>query len=164
MDHLETAVQIAKRLSAQRDINAKLSEELASALERAKIDLTRCRELLASTEAQVASLIRERDAAREANSEWRARAEKAETLVSEYRRSFDGHVYVRNEEYGVLCESRRERDALRAELDAANRTLDNDGEKEGGAMRHSPKCEMCGNTRRWVNGILCPDGCPSCTK
>jgi len=43
---------------------------------------------------------------------------EARKQVALYHRSFDGHIYVTNEEYSELCEAKRQRDML---ADAANK-------------------------------------------
>ena len=58
-------------------------------------------------------LIAERDADKR-------RADEAEAEVTRWQRSFDGHVYVTNEEYSALC---RLRDSLRSLLSEARDTL-----------------------------------------
>lgn len=42
-------------------------------------------------------------------------AEQAKERLLQYDRSFEGHVYVKNEEYADLCQAKRDRDALQAE-------------------------------------------------
>lgn len=51
---------------------------------------------------------------------WRAERDQLKAELAHWRKSFDGHVYVRNEEWAAKCGAEAERDRLR---DALRNTL-----------------------------------------